>query len=151
MRGLRRVLQHVDSPDVSLKISSRNSSGYRVFLLCNAYSAFLGRSLYDDDICAVRPGRPRRCGPARRARSRRLDQSELKSSNEVPPVDSKGTGSVTATLDTASKQLSWKGSVTGLSGPATAAHFHSAESGKNGAVVVPMPAPTRALSKARQR
>lgn len=25
MRGLRRVLQHVDSPDVSLKISSRNS------------------------------------------------------------------------------------------------------------------------------
>ena len=45
---------------------------------------------------------------------------------------------MTATFDTASKQLSWKGSVTGLSGPATAAHFHSAESGKNGAVVVPI-------------
>ena len=63
-------------------------------------------------------------------------KADLKSSNEVPPVDSKGTGSVTATFDTASKQLSWKGSVTGLSGPATAAHFHSAESGKNGAVVI---------------
>ena len=111
-----------------------------MFLLCNAYSAFLGRSLYDDDICAVRPGRPRRCGPARRARlaaSINL-KADLKSSNEVPPVDSKGSGSVTATFDTASKQLSWKGSVTGLSGPATAAHFHSAESGKNGAVVVPI-------------
>jgi hypothetical protein len=65
-------------------------------------------------------------------------KADLKSSNEVPPVDSKGSGSVTATFDTASKQLSWKGSVTGLSGPATAAHFHSAESGKNGAVVVPI-------------
>ena len=65
-------------------------------------------------------------------------KAELKSSNEVPPVDSQGSGSVAATFDTASKQLSWKGNVTGLSGPATAAHFHSAESGKNGAVVVPI-------------
>ena len=65
-------------------------------------------------------------------------KADLKSSNEVPPVDSKGSGSVTAIFDTASKQLSWKGSVAGLSGPATAAHFHSAESGKNGAVVVPI-------------
>ena len=65
-------------------------------------------------------------------------KADLKSSNEVPPVDSKGSGSVTATFDTASKQLSWKGSVTGLSGPATAAHFHAAESGKNGAVAVPI-------------
>jgi hypothetical protein len=65
-------------------------------------------------------------------------KAELKSSNEVPPVDSQGSGSVTATFDTASKHLAWKGSVSGLSGPATAAHFHSAESGKNGAVVVPI-------------
>jgi hypothetical protein len=65
-------------------------------------------------------------------------KADLKPSNEVPPVDSKGAGSVTATFDTASKQLSWKGNVTGLSGPATAAHFHAAEAGKNGAVVVPI-------------
>jgi hypothetical protein len=109
-----------------------------VFPLCGAFSAFLGRSLYDDDISAFRPGRPRlhRCGPAFAATVNL--KAELKSSNEVPPVDSQGSGSVTATFDTASKQLSWKGSVTGLSGPATAAHFHSAESGKNGAVVVPI-------------
>lgn len=65
-------------------------------------------------------------------------KADLKASNEVPPVESKGSGSVTATFDTASKQLSWKGSVSGLSGPATAAHFHSAEAGKNGPVAVPI-------------
>ncbi|HET9716514.1 MAG TPA: CHRD domain-containing protein [Pseudolabrys sp.] len=65
-------------------------------------------------------------------------QADLKGSNEVPPSNSSGSGSVTATFDTASKQLSWKGSVSGLSGPATAAHFHAGEAGKNGAVVLPI-------------
>jgi hypothetical protein len=65
-------------------------------------------------------------------------KADLKASNEVPPADSKGTGSVTATYDTASKKLSWKGTVSGLSGPATAAHFHAGEAGKNGGVVVPI-------------
>jgi hypothetical protein len=65
-------------------------------------------------------------------------KADLKGATEVPPTDSKGTGSVTATFDTASKKLSWKGTVSGLSGPATAAHFHSGEAGKNGAVVVPI-------------
>src|ERR1041385_8438230 len=64
-------------------------------------------------------------------------KADLKSSNEVPPVDSKGSGSVTATFDTARKQLSWKGRCTALSGPPTARNSHSAEPGKNGAVVVP--------------
>ena len=31
---------------------------------------------------------------------------------------------MTVTYDSASKKLSWKGTYTGLSGPATAAHFH---------------------------
>ena len=65
-------------------------------------------------------------------------KADLKASNEVPPTDSKGCGSVTATYDTASKKLSWKGNVTGLTGPATAAHFHAGETGKNGAVVIPI-------------
>ena len=65
-------------------------------------------------------------------------KADLKASSEVPPTDSKGTGSVTATYDTASKKLSWKGSISGLSGPATAAHFHSGEAGKNGGVAVPI-------------
>src|SRR5262249_61731767 len=65
-------------------------------------------------------------------------KADLKGASEVPPVDSKGAGSVSATYDTATKKLSWKGSVSGLSGPATAAHFHAGEAGKNGAVVVPI-------------
>lgn len=65
-------------------------------------------------------------------------KAELKASNEAPPIDSKGAGAVTATYDTATKKLTWKGSYTGLSGPATAAHFHTGEAGKNGGVTVPI-------------
>ena len=65
-------------------------------------------------------------------------KADLKGASEVPPTDSKGSGSVTATFDTASKKLSWKGTVSGLSGPATAAHFHAGETGKNGGVAVPI-------------
>ena len=65
-------------------------------------------------------------------------KADLKGASEVPPTDSKGTGSVTATFDSASKKLSWKGTVSGLSGPATAAHFHAGEAGKNGGVAVPI-------------
>src|SRR4249920_288324 len=65
-------------------------------------------------------------------------KADLKGASEVPPTDSKGSGAVTATFDTASKKLSWKGTVSGLSGPATAAHFHAGEAGKNGSVAVPI-------------
>jgi len=65
-------------------------------------------------------------------------KADLKASNEVPPTNSKGSGSVTATFDTASKKLTWKGSYQGLSGPATAAHFHIGEAGKNGGVAIPI-------------
>jgi len=65
-------------------------------------------------------------------------KASLSGKNEVPPNDSKGTGSVTASYDTASKKLSWKGNYSGLSGAATAAHFHSAEEGKNGGVTIPI-------------
>lgn len=65
-------------------------------------------------------------------------KADLKASSEVPPTSSKGTGSVSATYDTVTKKLSWKGSYKDLSGPATAAHFHVGETGKNGAVAVPI-------------
>jgi hypothetical protein len=66
-------------------------------------------------------------------------KAELKGSNEVPPNDAKGSGSVTLTLDTASKKLSWNGTMAGLSGNPTAAHFHGpAEAGKNAGVLVPI-------------
>ena len=72
-------------------------------------------------------------------------KADLKASAEVPPNDSKGTGAVTATYDTASKKLSWKGSYKDLSGPATAAHFHAGEAGKNGGVAVPIAPATSPL------
>jgi hypothetical protein len=66
-------------------------------------------------------------------------KAELKGSNEVPPNDSKASGSVDLNYDTSSKNLSWKGTYSGLSGPATAAHFHGpAPSGKNAGVMVPI-------------
>jgi len=73
-------------------------------------------------------------------------KSDLKASAEVPPNDSKATGTVTAAYDTASKKLTWKGSYKDLSGPATAAHFHGpAEAGKNAGVAVPIAPATSPL------
>jgi CHRD domain len=63
-------------------------------------------------------------------------QAAMNANSEVPPNASKGT--LTATYDTSSKKLSWKGSYSGLTGPVTAAHFHSGEPGKNGGVAVPI-------------
>ncbi len=66
-------------------------------------------------------------------------KATLSGKDEVPPTASAGTGSVTATYDTNSKKLTWKGSYSGLTGPATAAHFHGpAPSGKNADVMVPI-------------
>ena len=66
-------------------------------------------------------------------------KAELKPSSEVPPNDSKGSGSLTATYDTVSKKFSYRGSYSGMTGPAIAAHFHGpAEPGSNAAVQVPV-------------
>ena len=70
-------------------------------------------------------------------------KADMKGSSEVPPTDSKGTGTVTVTYDTASKKLIWKGTYMGLTGAATAAHFHGpAEVGKNAGVAVPITSAT---------
>jgi hypothetical protein len=65
-------------------------------------------------------------------------KATMDAKSEVPPNSSPATGTLTATYDTSSKKLSWKGSYSGLTGPATAAHFHSGEAGKNGPVAVPI-------------
>jgi CHRD domain len=65
-------------------------------------------------------------------------KATMTAASEVPPNPSKGTGTLTATYDTTSKKLSWKGSYAALTGPATAAHFHVGEPGKNGPVAVPI-------------
>jgi hypothetical protein len=64
----------------------------------------------------------------------------LKSASEVPPNTSGGSGTADVTYDTQTKQLKWKVSYSGLSGPATAAHFHGpAEPGKSAGVMIPIP------------
>jgi hypothetical protein len=67
-------------------------------------------------------------------------KAELSGTQEVPPTTTQGKGNADVTFDTASKQLSWTVNYSGLSGPATAAHFHGpAEAGKNAGVAVPIP------------
>jgi len=66
-------------------------------------------------------------------------KASLNPSNEVPPAKGNGTGEVTATYDTASKRLAWKGTYSGLTGPATMAHFHGpAGPGKNAGMALPI-------------
>jgi hypothetical protein len=66
--------------------------------------------------------------------------ADLKASSEVPPNDSKGTGSVTAAYDTASKKLTYTATYKDLTGAVTAAHFHGpAAPGANAPPVVPVP------------
>ena len=66
-------------------------------------------------------------------------KAALNGKSEVPANTTAGTGEVTASYDTATKKLTWKGSYSGLTGPATAAHFHGpAGEGKNAGVMVPI-------------
>ena len=64
-------------------------------------------------------------------------KADLKSSEEVPPNNSSGTGTAEVTLDTDANKVSWKITQNGLTGEATAAHFHGpAKPGENAGPVV---------------
>jgi hypothetical protein len=55
-----------------------------------------------------------------------------------PGITSSGKGAATASLDTATKTLTWTVEYSGLSGPAIAAHIHGpADPGTDAGVVVP--------------
>jgi CHRD domain len=65
--------------------------------------------------------------------------ASLTASAEVPPTSSAGTGSLTGTFDPASKKLTWTLTYSGLTGPATMAHFHGpAPTGTAAPVEVPL-------------
>jgi hypothetical protein len=67
-------------------------------------------------------------------------KATLSSASEVPPNNSAGKGTADIDYDAATKKLSWKLTYSGLSGNATAAHFHGpAEPGKNAGVAVAIP------------
>jgi hypothetical protein len=60
----------------------------------------------------------------------------LTPANEVPPANTSGTGMAEATYDPATHTLSYTLTFSGLSGPATMAHFHGpAKPGTNAGVV----------------
>jgi hypothetical protein len=66
-------------------------------------------------------------------------QATMNSTSEVLPTTSTGRGEVQATLNTDTKQLNYTMTYTGLTGPATAAHFHGpATPGENAGVAVPI-------------
>jgi hypothetical protein len=67
-------------------------------------------------------------------------RATLSSAAEVPANASPGTGTLEASFDKASNVLRWKVTYSGLTGPATMAHFHGpALPGANAGVVVPFP------------
>jgi hypothetical protein len=67
-------------------------------------------------------------------------KATLNGAAEVPPVTTAGKGTADVDFDPATKKLSWKLTYSGLSGPATAAHFHGpGEAGKNAGVAVAIP------------
>ncbi len=65
--------------------------------------------------------------------------ANLQPSSEVPPTATHGAGALDASFDTSTHTLVWSVSYHGLSGPATAAHFHGpAPVGQSAGVQVPI-------------
>lgn len=63
----------------------------------------------------------------------------LTGTEEVPPTDSAGTGTANITWNSDTKVLSWSIEFSGLTGPASAAHFHGpADPGANAGPQVPI-------------
>lgn len=61
----------------------------------------------------------------------------LTGAQQVPPVETSGSGNASLTYDPDTKVVTWNITFSGLSGDATMAHFHGpAATGKNGPVVV---------------
>ena len=68
--------------------------------------------------------------------------TQMRGANEVPAADTNANGQVDAVLDKSTSVLQWKLSYEGLSGPATAGHFHGpAVVGANAGVALPFASP----------
>lgn len=66
-------------------------------------------------------------------------KADLNGATEVPPVTTAGKGNATASLNTATKMLTWTVDYSGMSGPVMAAHIHGpAAPGANAGVLVPL-------------
>lgn len=72
-------------------------------------------------------------------------KAALHGTSQLPPLEGKGRGVVTATYNDQTKKLTYSARYTGLSGPATAAHFHG-PAGPNEIAGVEVPVPGNAKS-----
>jgi CHRD domain len=73
--------------------------------------------------------------------------ADLKGSSEVPPTESNARGKAEVAYDDSTKTLRWTISYSGLTGSATAAHFHGpAREGENAGPMItisPLPSPMK--------
>lgn len=75
-------------------------------------------------------------------------KATLDGNSEVPPNATTGKGEADIDYDPSSKKLTWVLIYSGLTGPATAAHFHGpAEAGKNAGVAVAIPDAAKSPAK----
>ena len=78
------------------------------------------------------------CGQMRPSQKADIYEATLSGAQEVPPANTRGTGTAEVQLNTSTNVLSWKVTYSGLTGPATAAHIHGpAGPGANAGVVIP--------------
>jgi hypothetical protein len=61
---------------------------------------------------------------------------QLNGTQQVPPVQSPGSGTANLTYDPGTRVVTWSITYSGLSSPVTMAHFHRAAAGQNGPVVI---------------
>lgn len=74
----------------------------------------------------------------------------LNGTQEVPATRSTGTGTVTATVFPTTRAMTYRVEYTGLSGPATAAHFHGpAAPGTNADIALPFTSATSPIVGSR--
>jgi CHRD domain len=82
------------------------------------------------------------CGMMNRPSNLVAFTTQLRAANEVPVNASTGTGQVDAVLNKDTNLFRWKISYSGLTGPATAGHFHGpAAVGANAGVALGWPMP----------
>lgn len=66
--------------------------------------------------------------------------ASLSGKSEVPPNAEAGKGSAEISYDSSTKKLTWNVTYSGLTGPATGAHFHGpAQAGRSAPIEVPVP------------
>jgi hypothetical protein len=69
------------------------------------------------------------------------ESAVLVGANQVPPVATAGSGTAQVTINPGHDELCFVVAVSGLTGPAVAAHIHHGPAGVNGPIVVPFDPP----------